>query len=79
LQILHYDRKWNPWLAYGAGFATYASVCAGFEVAMVYACRAAEKKHIEGPTMLFGILSDVALAAGFLCVLIFHSCSNSRD
>lgn len=65
VQILHYDRKWSPLLAYGAGFATYATVCAGFEVAMVYACRAAEAKHIKGPTMLFGILSDVALAAGF--------------
>jgi hypothetical protein len=66
LQILHYDRKWNPWLAYGAGFSIYAIVCAGFEVAMVYACRAAEHKHLEGPTMFFGILSAFALGIGFV-------------
>ncbi|GAA5974147.1 hypothetical protein JCM11641_003464 [Rhodosporidiobolus odoratus] len=65
-QILHYDRGYKWYSAYLGGFATYAVVCAGFEVGMVYACRAGEKVGNSGGTMFFGILSDITLTAGFL-------------
>ncbi|GAA6015590.1 hypothetical protein JCM10207_008137 [Rhodosporidiobolus poonsookiae] len=65
-QILHYDRKWKWYAAYIGGFSTYAVVCAGFEVGMVYACRFGEHHGHPGGTMFFGILSDIALGAGFL-------------
>ncbi|GAA5903048.1 hypothetical protein JCM6882_009678 [Rhodosporidiobolus microsporus] len=64
-QILHYDRQWKWYAAYLGGFATYAVICAGFEAGLVFALRAAEHKGIKGATMLFGILSDVLLGAGF--------------
>ncbi|GAA5929237.1 hypothetical protein JCM10213_005019, partial [Rhodosporidiobolus nylandii] len=64
-QILHYDRGWRWYSAYIGAFSAYAVVCAGFEVGMVFACRAGERAGNSGGTMTFGIISDVMLAAGF--------------
>ncbi|GAA6029975.1 hypothetical protein JCM8097_009197 [Rhodosporidiobolus ruineniae] len=64
-QILHYDRKWRWYASYLGGFATYAVVCAGFEVGMVYACRAGEARGNSAGTKVFGVVNVIALAAGF--------------
>ncbi|BGP22117.1 cystinosin/ERS1p repeat protein [Rhodotorula toruloides] len=64
-QMLYYDRKWR-WYAAAGAFAAYACAAAGFEVGMVYASRAVEDRGSKGLTMLWGILSDVFLAVGFI-------------
>ncbi|TNY23940.1 PQ loop repeat-domain-containing protein [Rhodotorula diobovata] len=65
-QMLYYDKKWRWYSACGA-FAVYAVVCSGFEVGMVYASKYVEDHHhSDGLTMLWGILSDIFLAVGFL-------------
>ncbi|EGU12567.1 hypothetical protein RTG_01100 [Rhodotorula toruloides ATCC 204091] len=64
-QMLYYDRKWR-WYAAAGAFGAYACTAAGFEVGMVYASRAVEDRGSNGLTMLWGILSDVFLAVGFI-------------
>ncbi|GAA5879554.1 hypothetical protein JCM8547_003104 [Rhodosporidiobolus lusitaniae] len=65
-QIFYYDRQWKWYSAFLGGFGAYAVLCTGFEVAMVFATRAAEDKGITGVTMMWGIISAVMLGAGFI-------------
>ncbi|BGP45315.1 hypothetical protein JCM10450v2_001133 [Rhodotorula kratochvilovae] len=65
-QVLYYDKKWRWYSAVGA-FAAYAVVTAGFECGMIFASRYVEHhRHSDGLTMLWGILSDIFLGAGFI-------------